>query len=158
MSENVERQARNEIFGGQSPPGMPSRNVMKDDFNFEVPVETVPLPSRGAVYPHDSSIYGRETVDIKAMTAREEDILTSRALIKKGTVITELLKSCIVDKTVSSEHMLVGDRNAIMTAIRITGYGSEYKVEVDCPHCSERSSSRHSNLNFRSHYARSSPT
>jgi len=73
------------------------------------------------------------------MTAREEDILTSRALIKKGTVISELLKSCIVDKSIDVDRMISGDRNAIMTAIRITGYGSEYNVEVECPDCSERS-------------------
>jgi hypothetical protein len=73
------------------------------------------------------------------MTAREEDILTSRALIKKGTVITELLKSCLIDKSINVEHMLVGDRNALMTAVRITGYGSEYSVQVNCPQCSEGS-------------------
>jgi hypothetical protein len=73
------------------------------------------------------------------MTAREEDILTSRALIKKGTVITHLLQSCLIDKSINVEEMLSGDRNAIMTALRITGYGSDYNVEVDCPSCGERS-------------------
>jgi len=112
---------------------------MADDFGYEVPVETVPLPSNGIVYPLDSPLHGLETVDIKAMTAREEDILTSRALIKKGTVISELIKSCLVDKNIDVNKMLVGDRNAIMTALRVTGYGSLYNVEVDCPDCGERS-------------------
>ena len=112
---------------------------MADDFGFEVPVEAVPLPSRGVCYPSDSPLYGKETVDIRSMTAREEDILTSRALIKKGTVITHLIKSCLLDKSVDVNSMISGDRNAIMTALRITGYGTEYKVEVDCPACSERS-------------------
>ena len=140
MSDNTERQSRNEIFGAAAAqPGMPTRNVMKDDFDFEVPVESVPLPSRGVVYDHQSSVYGKETLDIKAMTAREEDILTSRALIKKGTVITELLKSCLIDKSVNVEDMLVGDRNALMTAVRITGYGSEYTCQTSCPACGEAS-------------------
>ena len=140
MSEERERQTRNEIFGGQgSNVGMPARNVMKDDFGFEVPVEAVPLPSRGLVYPVDSVLHALETLDIRSMTAREEDILTSRSLIKKGTVITELIKSCLINKSVDVNEMIAGDRNAIMTALRITGYGSEYKVEVDCPACSERS-------------------
>ena len=73
------------------------------------------------------------------MTAKDEDILTSRTLSKKGTVITELLRSCIVDKRIDPDDMLSGDRNAVMTAIRVTGYGGEYSVEVDCPACGERS-------------------
>jgi len=112
---------------------------MKDDFGFEVPVESVPLPSRGVCYPTDSPLYGQETIEIRAMTAREEDILTSRALIKKGTVITELLRSCFVNKSINPDDMLAGDRNAVMTALRITGYGADYRVEVDCPACSTRS-------------------
>lgn len=112
---------------------------MKDDFGFEIPVESVPLPSRGLVYHAESPLHGQETIDIKAMTAREEDILTSRALIKKGTVITELIKSCLTDKRIDVNSMLSGDRNAVMVAIRVTGYGSEYKAEIECPLCQTRS-------------------
>ena len=119
--------------------GFQTRNVLADDFGYEVPIESVPLPSNGTVYAVDSPLHGLETVDIKAMTAREEDILTSRALIKKGTVITELIKSCLVNKSINVDEMLVGDRNAIMTALRVTGYGSQYSAEVDCPDCGERS-------------------
>jgi hypothetical protein len=136
-----ERKARNEIFGGAQGqhPMMPTTNVMKDDFGFEIPVENVPLPSKGVVYDTESPLHGCETVEIRAMTAREEDILTSKALIKKGTVITHLLESCLIDKRIKTSEMLAGDRNALMTALRITGYGSDYVVEVDCPVCSERS-------------------
>ena len=131
----------NEVFSAAQAQqaGFQTKNVMADDFGFEVPVEAVPLPSNGVVYPVDNPLHGLETLDIKAMTAREEDILTSRALIKKGTVITELIKSCLVNKSIDVEDMLVGDRNAIMTALRITGYGSQYTVEVDCPDCGEKS-------------------
>jgi len=131
----------NEVFTAEQAQqaGFQTRNVLADDFGFEVPVESVPLPSGGTVYPSDSPIYNTMTVDIRAMTAREEDILTSRALIKKGTVITELIKSCLTDKSISVEEMLVGDRNAIMTALRVTGYGSQYTVEVQCPECDEKS-------------------
>ena len=146
MSDNDsnDRAKRNEIFGQDgSPPGhssgIPTRNVMRDDFGLEIPVDTVPLPSRGICYPVDSPMHGKETVQIRAMTAREEDILTSRALIKNGTVISELLKSCIVEEGWDPMSMLTGDRNALMTALRITGYGSEYRVEVNCPSCGERS-------------------
>ena len=125
MSDNRDGNA---VFTAQQAEmkGFSTRNVMKDDFGMEVPVESVPLPSRGLIYPVDSSSHNRETIEIKAMTAREEDILTSRALIKKGTVITQLIKSCVVDKSINVESMISGDRNALMTAIRITGYGSDY--------------------------------
>ena len=73
------------------------------------------------------------------MTAREEDILTSRALLKKGTVITELLKSCLVDRSVNPADLLGGDRNALMVAIRITGYGPDYNAEIECQECSTKS-------------------
>jgi hypothetical protein len=112
---------------------------MKDDFGFEIPVESIPLPSRGAVYPPESPLHGKETVEVRAMTAREEDILTSRALIKKGTVITELIKSCLVDKRIDVPSMLSGDRNALMVALRVTGYGADYNVEVECPACQSKS-------------------
>lgn len=143
MAEDNNRTEKNEIFKGEGSmprqPGMPTRNVMRDDFGFEVPVEAVPLPSLGATYEIGSVLSGAETVEIRAMTAREEDILTSKALIKKGTVISHLLKSCMVDKSIDPDSMLAGDRNAVMTALRITGYGSDYNVEVDCPACGERS-------------------
>ncbi len=136
-----ETRESNEVFTAAQAEraGFQTRNVLADDFGYEVPVEAVPLPSNGTVYAVDSPLHGLETVDIKAMTAREEDILTSRALIKKGTVITELIRSCLVNKGINVDEMLVGDRNAIMTALRVTGYGSQYSVEVDCPDCGERS-------------------
>ena len=129
---------RSEIFGSMKE-HMPARNVMKDDFGFEIPVETVPLPSGGKCYDADHPLSGKNTVEIRAMTAREEDILTSKALIKKGTVISHLIKSCMIDKRVDPDSMLAGDRNALMVALRVTGYGADYNVEVDCPACSERS-------------------
>jgi len=73
------------------------------------------------------------------MTAKEEDILTSRALIKKGTVISHLLSNCIVTNGVNSDMLLSGDRNAVMVSLRITGYGAGYNVEVPCPSCGEKS-------------------
>ena len=136
--------SNNDIFSG-SPgdrakmTGMPVRNTMKDDFGLDIPTELVPLPSKGKVYPEGSSLHNQETVEIRPMTAREEDILTSRALIKKGTVITELIRSCLIDKSINPDTLVAGDRNAIMTSLRITGYGSEYSADVECPDCGEKS-------------------
>jgi hypothetical protein len=142
-----DREQKNAIFTSQQvPAGVDPRmprisqaEKVKADFGLDIPQEVVPLPSNGKAYPQDSSLHGMETVEIRAMTAREEDILTSRALLKKGAVITELIKSCLVDKSVNVLDLLSGDRNALMVAIRITGYGPEYSVEMECPECGTKS-------------------
>jgi hypothetical protein len=142
MSED---QGRNAVFtqGNDGPAGvhphMPRKNVMLEDFGYEVPVESVPLPSGGVTYPPNSVLHGKDSVEIRAMTAKEEDILTSRALIKKGTVITHLLNNCITTHGANADAMLSGDRNAVMVALRITGYGADYNVDVSCPNCNEKS-------------------
>jgi sarcosine oxidase delta subunit len=142
MSEEMNRGARNEIFSANQAQaqGYATSNILKEDFGFEIPVENVPLPSRGIVYETDDPLHGQETLEIRAMTAKDEDILTSRALIRKGTVISMLIKSCLLDKSIDTNQMLVGDRNAIMTAIRVTGYGATYNIETQCPSCEEKSS------------------
>lgn len=136
----TEPRERNEVFKGVDPriQQMSASEKVRSDFGLDIPVETVPLPSNGVVYPVDNSLHGRETVDIKAMTAREEDILTSKSYLKKGTVITELLKSCFIDKNIDPRDLLAGDRNALMVAVRVTGYGSDYDAEIECSECSTK--------------------
>ena len=102
----------------------------KQEFKF--PVETVDLPSGGKVYSKDSPLSSGK-IDIKYMTAKEEDILTSQNLIKKGVVIKQLLDSLIVTKGINSDDLVLGDKNAVMVASRILAYGPEYTVEVTNP-------------------------
>jgi hypothetical protein len=92
---------------------------------FKMPTETVELPSQGLVYPESSPLSSGK-IEMKYMTAKEEDILTNKALIEKGTVLDELVKSLIVSD-VNYEDLIVGDKNAILVASRVLGYGSEYK-------------------------------
>jgi len=108
------------------------------EFGWEVPYELAPLPSRGIVYGKNSSLHKKESVSIKAMTAKEEDILLSRAFSKAGTTVTELLKSCIAEHDVDPGQLLSGDRQSILVAIRITGYGASYNADVVCPECVSR--------------------
>ncbi len=115
------------------------QDLVKDKFDWEVPVEAIPLPSEGRVYPTSSPLYGQKLLEIRAMTAQEEDILSSPALIKQGTVITTLLKSCLINKTIDVDEMLIGDRNAVMVGIRVTGYGPDYSASVTCPNCTRKS-------------------
>ena len=103
--------------------------------NFVVPTEIVDLPSRGNFYQEGHSLHGCETLEIRHMTAKEEDILTSRTLLKKGIAIDRLLESIIVDTTVKPDDLLVGDKNAVIVATRIAAYGADYSARVSCPSC-----------------------
>ena len=94
------------------------------------PTEVVDLPSKGLLYPKESPLSSGK-VEVKYMTAREEDILTSVNLIKKGLVVDKLLQSLIVDESVKIDDLLLGDKNAILIAARILAYGKEYGVEVE---------------------------
>ena len=114
-------------------------NVAKDEFGLEIAAESVPLPSRGIIYSHDDNLFDKEFLEIKPMTAKEEDILTSRAYIKSGTVLSKLMKSCLINKNINPDDLISGDRNALLVSLRITGYGADYDVEVDCPECGTKS-------------------
>lgn len=95
---------------------------------FKLPTETVELPSRGLIYPEDHPL-ANGTVEMKYMTAREEDILTNQNYIKKGTVIDKLLQS-LITSDISYDDLLVGDKNAIMIAARILSYGKDYEFNL----------------------------
>lgn len=97
------------------------------------PTEIIKLPSKGLVYPEGSPLRSGE-IEMKYMTAREEDILTSQNLIKQGVVIDKLMQSMIVTP-VNFNDLVIGDKNALMIAARILGYGKDYPVEVTCPEC-----------------------
>lgn len=112
-----------------------SQNV---GLNFVSPTEFVDLPSGGRFYPSGHPLHGKDSVEIKFMTAKEEDILTSKSLLKKGVAIDRMLQSLLVDKNLKLEHMLSGDKNAILIAARMSGYGPEYGVQITCPSCEEK--------------------
>jgi hypothetical protein len=95
---------------------------------FNLPTETVELPSKGLLYPKDSPLASGK-IEMKYMTAKEEDILTNMNYIKQGVVIDKLLQSLIVTK-VDYDQLLIGDKEAIMIAARILSYGKDYEIEV----------------------------
>ena len=103
---------------------------------YKFPTEIVNLPSKGKLYPKDNPLSKGE-VEIKYMTAKEEDILTSINLIRKGIVLDKVLESLIVDKKVKIGDLLIGDKNALMISARILGYGKEYVVKASCGKCGE---------------------
>lgn len=144
MSRNDERMSANtpnfnpadeqpsqplESFGNQAVPNLGG------GLNFPVPTYFVELPSEGKWYPSGHPLEGQTTLEIKYMTAKEEDILTSRALLEKGVALDRVLANLIVDTSVDIDNILAADRNALVVGARITGFGEVYEPEVSCPKC-----------------------
>lgn len=102
---------------------------------FDIPYDVVKLPSKGLLYPENHPLCGETEIPFKPMTAMHENILASKALIKKGTVIPTLIKSCLLNQAIDPGSLLLGDKSAIMLAIRISGFGAEYRVSTRCPSC-----------------------
>ena len=98
--------------------------------NYDFPTEVISLPSQGKCYPEGNPLSSGQ-VEIKYMTAKEEEILSSQNLIRKGVVLDKLFESIIVDKNINIDDILIGDKNAIMLATRILGYGPNYTIQVE---------------------------
>lgn len=113
----------------------PQTHQENSGFSFVVPTEFVDLPSKGRYYLENHPLHNQETIEIKQMTAKEEDMLSSRTLLKKGIAIDRVLQSLIMDKTIKVDSLLVGDRNALLIAARVSGYGEDYETSVNCPAC-----------------------
>lgn len=128
MSRNKNRLGDSRPEGSDAPPS----NSLLD---FVKPTEFVDLPSGGAGYPENHPLYQQDTIEIYHMTAKDEDILTSRTLLKKGVAIDRFIENIMVNKEIKATKLLVGDKNAILIAARISGYGSEYDGIVECPEC-----------------------
>ena len=94
---------------------------------LQFPTETIELPSKGLLYPKDNPL-SKGTVEIKYMTAKEEDILSNQNLIKKGVVLDRLFESILVDKF-DPDDMVIGDKNAVVLATRMLGYGADYPMK-----------------------------
>jgi hypothetical protein len=102
---------------------------------YQFPTEEVTLPSKGILYP-DGSPLKSGTITMKYMTAKEEDILTNQNYIKNGTVIDKLLQALVLSE-VKVEDLLIGDKNAILVAARILGYGQDYEFKYPNPDTGE---------------------
>ena len=111
-----------------APVAAPSPQVMEQP-KHKFPTETIELPSKGLLYPEGHPLTSGK-IEMKYMTAREEDILTNQNFITNGTVLDKLLQSLIITK-IDYDDLLIGDKNAIMIASRILGYGKDYEFTYD---------------------------
>jgi hypothetical protein len=136
LRNNLDRMGVEPVeVAAQSPaPAFQQANLM----DFVVPTSYVELPSEGKFYPTNHPLHGQTHIEIKHMTAKEEDILTSQSLLKKGVALEKFIASVVLDKSIRPETILTCDRSAIMIASRITGYGNIYSTKINCPSCSKQ--------------------
>lgn len=97
---------------------------------FKFPTEEVELPSKGLLYPEGHPLKSGK-IEIKYMTAKEEDILSNQSYIQKGVVLDKLLESVIINKEIKLKDLLIGDKNAVLIATRILGYGKKYSFNYN---------------------------
>ena len=132
-------------IGAKTAPDTPvttnANTTSGDAFSFTVPTEHVELPSGGSYYPEGHPLHNQQTVEIRYMTAKDEDTLTSPSLLKKGIALDRLLQNIIVDKAIKPENLYIGDKNALLIASRITGYGADYTVTITCGSCGSNTKS-----------------
>ncbi len=139
------RRNNEERMGSPAPQGEapPVENQEQEEqaaptLSFTTPTEFVDLPSEGLYYPEGHPLHKEGSIEVRYMTAKDEDILTSKSYLKKGIAIDRLLQSVIVNKSIDVNSLLAGDKNAIIVAARTTGYGSSYKTKMICPSCGEK--------------------
>ena len=132
---NPERLGANVQDAGATPPNL--QQEAENAFSFVVPTEFVELPSKGKYYPPGHPLHNQQHIEVRHMTAKEEDILTSRTLLKQGVALDRVLKNIIINKQINLDTLLIGDKNAMVVAARVSAYGSEYKTAITCPACGE---------------------
>jgi len=133
MSRNKQRTAAaTDATAATTAPATPAAPAT---LSYVTPTEFVELPSRGKFYPPDHPLHNKEVIEMRFMTAKDEDILTSPALLRNGLAIDRLIENLIVETSVNVNDLLLGDKNAVILAARISGYGEQYNVNVTCPNC-----------------------
>ena len=134
MSRNKQRTAAATDAVAATAPTTPAAPA---SLSYVTPTEFVELPSRGKFYSTDHPLHGKDVIEMRFMTAKDEDILTSPALLKKGIAIDRLIQNLVVDNNINPSNLLIGDKNAMLLAARISGYGEQYPVALQCNSCGE---------------------
>ena len=106
--------------------------------SYTNPTEFVELPTKGLLYPEEHPFHGKDEVEIRYMTAKDEDILSSLTLIQKGIAVDRFVQNILIEN-VDVDSLFAGYKNAIIVAARATGYGPDYTCSVSCPACGARS-------------------
>jgi len=113
----------------------PELDDKKSIFDFVTPTEFVELPTKGKFYPENHPLHNVEALEIRHMTAKETDILSSPSLLKKGLAIDRMIENIIIDPNIQVKDLFIGDKNAIIVACRINGFGPDYETTITCGSC-----------------------
>lgn len=132
----MKRNNEDRLMGGHKPTPSEEVSQMPNPMDFVAPTQFVDLPSKGR-YPQGHPLFQKDSIEIKYMTAKDEDILTNKSLLKKGIAIDRLIQNLIFDKSISGQSLYLGDRNSILIHARAMAYGSDYKTGAQCPACGE---------------------
>ena len=132
------RNNQDRMMSGHKPQSTEDAPQMANPMDFVTPTQFVQLPSKGR-YPEGHPLCGEDSIEIKYMTAKDEDVLTNRSLLKKGLAIDRLIQNLVKDSDIRARSLYIGDRNAIIINARASAYGADYKTSVQCPACGETS-------------------
>ncbi len=132
----MRRNNEDRLMGGHKPTPSEDAPQMANPMDFVTPTQFVQLPSKGR-YPEGHPLCGKDSIEIRYMTAKDEDILTNRSLLKKGLAIDRMIQNLMKDKSVDARSLYIGDRNAIIINARASAYGADYRTSVQCPACGE---------------------
>ena len=137
VRSNADRLGVNSTPENQEAPPIPVQqpDATSAPLSYVTPTEFVELPSKGLFYGAQHPLHNVTSMEIRHMTAKDEDILTSETLLKQGIALDRMLQNIIVDKRIKVKDLLVGDKNALVVAARVHGYGPEYRTKVNCPSC-----------------------
>jgi hypothetical protein len=114
-----------------------NKNSLESILGFVAPTEHVSLPSKGRFYPSEHPLHNSETIEIRYLSAKDLDVLSSKSLLNKGIAVDRMLQSIIVDKDIDVEDLIVGDKNALIIASRIGTFGADYNVNLVCGECDQ---------------------
>jgi len=132
MSRNEGRLGSSDQIGAtDAPPIIEKKSIL----DFVLPTEFVELPTKGKFYSEEHPLHNKESIEIRYMTAKDTDILTSKSLLKKGIAVDRMLQNIIIDESIKVDDLYSGDKNALLIAARINGFGPEYKTKITCPSC-----------------------
>lgn len=105
--------------------------------DFVIPTEIVDLPTQGRFYPDGHPLCGCESVEIRHMTTKDQDILNSATLIKKGKALEKAVQGLLLNKAIKLDDMFIGDKNAVILQARINGISDIYEANITCPSCTQ---------------------
>jgi hypothetical protein len=97
--------------------------------NSKFPANIITLPSHGKVYEETSALKSGK-IEMRHMTAYDEDILSNSSYISEGVIFDKLLEALIVTPGVDISELVIGDKEWLLISARILGYGNEYPVSI----------------------------